>query len=549
MRGRSPVAQMIWYAIAFDVRGRMRNPKGDAQWICGGLSKHAVYLPLLIPIVLFLSSLYIPPRIFIDSQIGFLAFRSMLEGGQFNTITAVSPYNIADDDGIFLTWYSPGQYLVPGVFVWLGTNYGLALSLTALVATIVGLVGWIQIARGFAVSRFVLFVFVLGLSTFAYVSAQFRTYHGGELLLFATAPWCLHGMRWAVSKGPIPSLAVSSASAGLLFFAKLTGLIVFAANVLALTLLVLFSQRRVNTSIIIMWVVSVIAAMCFISLWIDRGPVPSSGSTFSFSWFPIWFSITGAAISGLSGLEFLVWILVHPWVKVSSDYSVVVPLSYILGPLGLLLMTWVWLRLRQTPYRDMTALLSAIMIFYATILAAIYLRGALWDAFEERYYRYPGILFFLLLLTALDESRLRLAKTVACALVVVLGLYGLKSYITVAHAQRAYYDPITGISQDIPPGVLQALRSEISRQDIKRPIAIFSSPAAFLAFPEARILHPFGGWTGYHEGTKWAGQTERIFVVLPENNRRAETILRVLSSYDITGWEATKLSGMVIYSQ
>src|SRR5262249_40062052 len=157
----------------------------------------------LVPFILFLGSLYIPPRIFPDSGLGFLALRSMLEGGAFNSITVADPTNIANDAAIFLTFSSPGQYLVPGIFIWLGTSYGLALSLTALIATLVGVGGWIQIARNLAMSSFVLFVFGLGLSTFVYVTLPFRLYHGGELLLFAAAPWSLYVMQWAINKPPI----------------------------------------------------------------------------------------------------------------------------------------------------------------------------------------------------------------------------------------------------------------------------------------------------------------------------------------------------------
>ena len=134
--------------------------------VFGGLPKLATYLPLLVPIILFLGSLYIPPMVATDSGVGFLALRSMLDGGAFNRITVPDPANIANDVAIFLTWWSPGQYLVPGGFIWLGTNYGLAVSLTTLIATLIGVFGWIQVARSFAVSSFVLFTFVLGLNTF-----------------------------------------------------------------------------------------------------------------------------------------------------------------------------------------------------------------------------------------------------------------------------------------------------------------------------------------------------------------------------------------------
>src|SRR5262249_55027487 len=151
--------------------------------------------------------------------------------------------------------------LVPSTFIWLGTNYGLALSLTTLLATLIGVLGWIQVARSFAVSSFVVFVFIFGLNTFQYVTYPFRVYTGGEVLLFAAAPWSLYAMRWAANKPPILCLAISLLSVALLFFAKLTALIVFATNVMAISLLALVSQRRLSSSTITMWVASAIAAL------------------------------------------------------------------------------------------------------------------------------------------------------------------------------------------------------------------------------------------------------------------------------------------------
>jgi hypothetical protein len=516
----------------------------------GKLSTFAVYLPLLVPIILFLSSLYIPPKIFTDSGLGFLALRSMLEGGPFNSITSADPANIANDIAIFLTFYTPGQYLVPSIFIWLGTSYGLAVSLTSLIATLIGVVGWIQVARSFSMRPFVLFVFVLGLNTFSYVTLQFRMYHGGELLLFATAPWSLYAMRWSANKSPILCFTISLLSAALLFFAKPTGLIVFATNVVAIGVIALVNQRRLDPSIFAMWVASAIGALCFMIFWVARGPVPASGSTVSFSWLPIWFSVASAAFSGISGLEFLNWLFQHRWVRISSDYSMVIELSYMLGPLALLLMAWVWLRLRYTGYRDTAVLLLSIILLYAIAVAAMYLWGAS-VSFAERHFRYAGILFFLLLLTTIDQWRVRFARGFACLVVVVLGVYGLNISIRgqlFAQPQIGNYDPTTGISQDIPPAVLQYLRSEATRHNFQHPLAVIVSPTAFISLPRFRILHPFGGWLGQRSGTKWVGRAEKIFVVLPEK-LSAETILRSLTSYEFDKWKHTKLDGTIIYTQ
>jgi hypothetical protein len=59
-------------------------------------SRHQIYYALLsIPIVLFLVSLYIPPTMVPDSGVGFLALRSMLEDGAFNSVQTPDPANIA----------------------------------------------------------------------------------------------------------------------------------------------------------------------------------------------------------------------------------------------------------------------------------------------------------------------------------------------------------------------------------------------------------------------------------------------------------------------
>jgi hypothetical protein len=531
--------------------------KRRADWIAS--SSYGCYALLLIPIILFLGSLYIPPKMNLDSLVGFLVLHSMLGGGAFNCLTEPDPANIANNIVTFLTIWSPGQYLVPGIFISFGTDFGLALSLTALIATLIGLLGWIQVARSFAVSSFVLFVFVLGLSTFSYVTLPFRNYSGGEVLLFAVAPWSLYAMRWAANKPPILTLAISLLSVALLFFAKLTGLIVFAANVGAISLLALASQRRLSLSTLAMWLASATGMLCFIMFWVARGPVAASESTFTLSWFPLLFSLSGVAFSGISGFDFLEWSLGHPWVRIISsfDRATMESLSHVLGPLGLLLIVWVWFRLRHTRYREMATLLLTIILLYAIAMAAILLRGQVLATVppEDRYFRYAGILFFLLLLTAIDQWRLPLAKDLARILVVILGLFGLKQSATGAYAQMRASHATYGIYQDIvSPAILDYLRSEIARNSLQSPIAVVPSLLAGLSLPARfRILRNFT--IEPLESTVpsvWAGRAERIFVIVPEEtllDGKAQAILRSFSGYRFDDWRQMKLDGMIIYTQ
>jgi hypothetical protein len=502
---------------------------------------------LSIPIVLFMVSLVIRPTVTFDSGFGLLVLRSMLEGGALNVVPAPDPADLARDTATFLAWWTPGQYLVPGAFVWLGVDYGLAVSLTTLIATLVGVTGWVQVARSFAVTPFVILVFAFGLVTFRHVTLAFQNYNGGEALLFAVAPWSLYALRWAVDRSAIVCLAISLLAAALLFFAKLTGLVVFVANVLAISLVEAVRQRRVTASMLAMWVASASGAMLFMAFWHARGEVPAGGSQFAFTWPGIWFPLAGATLSGVSGLDLLSWL--------SSSPSDVLAKTFVLGPLSLILMAWVWVRLRGTPYRAMAVCLFAVIAFYVTAISALYFRGAP-ITFHERHLRYAGILFFLVFLVAIDQWRLPL-KALAPLFTGAFAVYSLTSYaLSARELTRARYDdPSSGISQQIvSPVVLEYLRSEMKRHNWGRPIAVLPSTEAAMGIPGFRVIiipleFPFPEMA---PARTWAGRSDKIFVVVQEKmvaNGKADALLRSFVDYAFDAWSQKQIGNMVVYSQ
>jgi hypothetical protein len=211
------------------------------------------------------------------------------------------------------------------------------------------------------------------------------------------------------------------------------------------------------------------------------------------------------------------------------------------------------------------AILSLVIILIYAIVVAITLRHLRAVSFEDRHFRYAGILFFLLLLTAVDEWRAPLARGLALAVVTVLGLYGLRNYATLAYTQMraGYYDPMSGISLSISPAVLEYIRSEVTLHHFQRPIAVLPWPSAALGLPAFRFI--FIGWEqqplkwagsafiGWEQlRLKWAGRAEKIFVVVSEEmllNKEAETVLRSFTDYNVDNWSQMKLGGMIIYTQ
>src|SRR6478736_5489880 len=488
----------------------------------------AVYLPLLIPIVLFFVSLSNPPTIEWDSGVGFIVLRSMLGGGSFNIFIEPDHADISRDLGTFLSLWTPGQYIVPGALIWLGSNYGLALSLTTLIATLTGVIGWAQVARRFAVTPFVLIAFVSGLVSFRYATFAFRNYHGGEILLFAMAPWALYVLQRAVEKPPLICFAISLLSAAMLFFAKLTGLLCFGANVLAISLLYVAREARLSASIIAMWAASLTGALVFLLFWPARDLGVGSAR-----WLSTWFPVAGTALAGFSGLDFLRSLLMHSSEMIAFDpydpYVAADKANYVLGPLGLLFIILIWFRIRDTRYRAMAIFLLSIAASYtAALIAIIYFTNAIFY-FEERHLRYSGIIVFLLFLVAIDQSGRSLAKSCALLVVGAFAVYGLISFTrsTLELGEGRYYDRLTGTSQkDQPAVVLEYLRSEQREHNWRSPMAVLLSPNAAIALPGFRVF--------VADRLPKAGRTEKIFVIVQErmlSNGIAEKLLKTFRDY------------------
>ena len=220
-----------------------------------------------------------------------------------------------------------------------------------------------------------------------------------------------------------------------------------------------------------------------------------------------------------------------------------------------MLMMWVWLRLRRTSYREMTILLLGIIVLHTIAVAALYLRGA-GVSFDERHFRYAGILFFLLILTAIDQWRVPWAKALACIPIIVLGFYGLKQYVTDAYAQmqRGYYDRITGVSQDISPTILEYMRSEVQQHHFQHPVAVIPLPGVALSLPQFRIIILAAQFLSLEKinALKFAGRAEKIFVLVPAEIRatgKAEAMLHSFTGYEFDSWRQIDLDSMIIYTQ
>src|ERR1700749_4699766 len=86
---------------------------------------------VLLTVILGVLIFFNPPSFFPDPSHGFQVMRFMQMGNPFNTLAAPDQDDISKNTSLYLTWWSPGQYLVPILFQSvLGMNTGHATALT-----------------------------------------------------------------------------------------------------------------------------------------------------------------------------------------------------------------------------------------------------------------------------------------------------------------------------------------------------------------------------------------------------------------------------------
>jgi hypothetical protein len=346
----------------------------------------------------------------------------------------------------------------------------------------------------------------------------------------------------------------------LLFLAKLSGIIVFAATVAGISVVELWTRRRLSSALLAMWAGGAVAALLFITFWLTQGATPAGAARFVFTGPVIWFPVAAAAFSGFSAFnclaDFYLWVSQHSSAPALSDIAVNGYASYALGPLGLALMTWVWFRLRGTRYRPLAASLLTIIAFYIAAYVVMYARNGTIVSFEERYFYYAGIPFFLLLLIAADQWRNAWARVIPIFAVGLFAIYGVTAYAHEAMRNR-HYDRGSGTAMlVVPPSVLDYLRSEMAAHDWRNAIAVVPQPEAAVGLPGYRILF---SWQLLESSPledivrqRWAGRVDKIFLIMNKamlGDGKAAAVLKTFVDYDVAQWQQVPPDGMVVFSQ
>jgi hypothetical protein len=348
---------------------------------------------ILITIVLGGLILICPPSFFPDPSHGFQVMRSMQMGGPFNTFIAPDQDNIAQNTSLYLTWWSPGQYLVPYVFqLLLSINTGHATALTIILFELSGTVGFYCFFKKLG---FTPLVSALSIAIIACQQAfilPFVFYNGGEVLLFGFEGWFLYGCV-AIDKPGLKLVLFVLLSGWLGFLFKSSFIWIYFAGLMCLWLRLSAINSKVNIpkltkNAIWIGIAAFLSVAAIYVFFLSKGANPAAASAgLNINWENFSFPLGSPLLSGFSVDDLAHGLLFHPVGSLlSPGYALVVLALSAFVSLGLVAAI-----MRYVPKNNYRLFIIVFYTISVLFFSMAFMRQSS-ISYESRHFRVIGLL-------------------------------------------------------------------------------------------------------------------------------------------------------------
>jgi hypothetical protein len=504
----------------------------------------------LVVIVLGILIFIAPPAIFPDPANGFHVMRSMQLGGGFNHLVSPDADDLTKNTSEFLTWWSPGQYLVPYTFKLIfGVNTGQASALTITLCQLLGLAGFYAFFKKIGFTPLISALSLLFIACQQFFVVPYVFYNGGESLLFAFLGWFLYGCTtFGKTSWQLTVFVLIAGWIG--FFCKSSVIWMYGAGLLFLWIR-LSSKKQIAD-----WVknglwVGLPAIVSMASIWLfflSKGQNPASVSAgIKLSLKGILFPLASPLLSGFSVDDLSHGLIYHTGNAVFSDTQAIVVLA-LLALLSLWLIQAILKSVQDENYRLLIRVFYIVSILFFCVA---YFRQ-MTISYEARHFRIIGLIVIpgtLYLLSTLKLPAYRIAFGVIWAGIAITSVvYASKGY-TFNKNKSAH--GVSGIAQQ---AIDQKALDEIIAldQQNKDAIFVFVNESIGLEIKHNRVvtLNPIGDdlhidFDDYEQG----GHAGPLFIILPENYAGPKEKFILKSFPDYKGWYGSMLSdSYVMYS-
>jgi hypothetical protein len=500
---------------------------------------------VILGILLYLA----PPSIFPDPANGFRVMRSMEMGGPFNHLVIPSQDDISQNTSDFLTWWSPGQYLVPYAFKLLfGINTGQASALTILLCQLIGLAGLYAFFRKVGFSLLISSLSLLFIACQQFFVVPYVFYNGGEILFFAFSGWFLYGLTSIEKPGWKEFLFVLFA--GLIgFFCKSSMLWMYAAGLLYLWIR-LSSKKRLPE-----WIkngawIAVPAIVAIATIWLcylSKGQNPTSAvSGLKFTWKTLGFPLASPLLSGFSIDDLLHGLIYHTG-KPLLPNTLSVLVLIVIAALSVWLVCTILKRISDPDYRLLIKVFYIVSILFFGY--AYFRQMAI--SYEARHFRIIGLIVVPGTIYWISQAKQtgRVLFTLAWVGIAVTSIfYAAKGY-TYNRDKSAHGN--SGIAQQaIDQKSLDQIMA-LDRQNTKATF-VFVNESLGLEILRNRVitLQPIGDDLKIDfDDYEYDGHAGPLYIILPEsyNGPKEKFVLKAFPDYK--GWYGSMLSDNFVMYQ
>lgn len=494
------------------------------------------------------------PSMYSDQGTGFLVLEAMKRGGPFNSMPIPDPADISRDLDFFVAWWSPGQYLVPGLFKALGFDLGQAIVITVALCSALGLVGLHFLYRSWGFPPLSIAITLLVLAGSRLFSHQFAYYGGGEIVLFALTPWFLLLLFRMREFSPGEALCIFAAIA-VLTVAKLSGLVLAVASIAALQIVDLGSDRPGKLRrLVTAGVMLAVFGIAFKLLWLSRGETPTTHSLAVFSperllthAIP---SFVAPFTSILSIGDFATATLMHPKygvLETTSPFYLVlaIPVAFVVFFAG---------RRISRSHPEYFRFAAVLTVVFSLIMTAVFLRGGE-VSMEDRHFRQIGVVLAIGVVHAVLGWRPPF-KLAAGGLALVLLGYGTTTFVVKLQRHIASGKSSQGFRHMVvSQQAMDFIQKNLTVPPNGTSLLVVPSAEVGLEFPGRRILEIPASFRSPDElRTRYSfrGRVDSLGVLIQTedvDNGKAALVLAAFKDYPLNGWTVTPLGKITYYSQ
>jgi hypothetical protein len=502
----------------------------------------------IIVLVIGIISFFIPPAVFTDPSQGFQVLRSMGMGSGFNNFAGPDQGDISQNYSQFLTWWTPGQYLVPYFFkVITGLNLGQAITITVTIAELCGLAGFYCFFKKIGFTPIVAAISLVFIVCQVVFMVPHVFYTGGEILIFSFEGWFLYGCV-TLKKPGLPLVLFVLLSGFIGFFLKSSFLWMYGAGLCCLWIMLSADKKGIANYIKkALWVgIPAITSVAIIYIfYISKGESPiteSNGLKLTAETFS--YPLASPILAGFSVDDLVNGLIDHVGKPLfNPEWSVIILI--VLAVLSVLLILSIIRCVPNNMYR------LFIIIFYVAAVVffgSSYLREAN-ISMESRHFRLIGLLIVpgVIYLVTLFKP---FYKILFALVFLGIACYSFSYMANGFKANSLYAKGVTGIAQ---PNMDQTTLNQLMKLDRENRNLTFVFIGDDVAL---EVLHnrfitllPIGNDLKINiDDYRYEGFGGPLYIILPEgyNGPREKMIMKCFPGY--AGWTASMLSpNFVLY--